>query len=72
VENNANDDLYRIASDTDFRLLIDNQGYYKYHELLTILEDEMCDKPKGLLFSYSSPLPHTTFNDVNYQNYLVV
>jgi hypothetical protein len=71
-ETHANDDLYRLASETDFGLLIDNQIYYKYSELLTILEDEMCYKPKNILFSYSSPIPHSTFNDVPYQTYLTV
>lgn len=64
------EDLYKSASETDFRAQIDKQFYYRYNEILTIIQDEICKKKPSSIFESTSSLPPAFFNDFNSSLYL--
>lgn len=55
-------------------MLIDNQLFYKYHELLTLIDVEICQtsKKKSILFESNSSLPHCIYDDQPYEAFLTV
>jgi hypothetical protein len=55
-------------------MLIDNQLFYKYHELLTLIDVEICQttKMKTILFDSKVPLPHSIYDDQPYEAFLTV
>ncbi len=55
-------------------MLIDNQLFYKYHELLTLIDVEICrnTKKKSILFDSKATLPHPIYDDQPYEAFLTV
>lgn len=70
TEANNSDEIYRTANETDFKSLIENQMYYKYNEMLTVIQDEICKRTSSIFFGSTLPLPPTTFNEFSTNSYL--
>jgi hypothetical protein len=64
------EEIYRTSNETDFKSLIENQLFYKYNEMLTIIQDEICKKQTSILFPSTLVIPPDYFNDINSNLYL--
>jgi len=67
------DENYKNAADTDFQAFIDNQLFYKYNELLSVIEHEIykkTSKSKHQFFHSKIVLPPVTYNNQMTLSYL--
>jgi hypothetical protein len=64
VEPSSQDEIYANSRETDFKSLINNQIFFKYNELLTIIQNDICKKIHPKLFNSISPLPPHWYMDL--------
>ncbi len=64
VEPSNQDEIFSNSRDTDFKSLINNQIFFKYNEILTIIQNDIYKKTYTKLFNSVAPLPPHWYMDL--------